>query len=142
MVEGIDTALGDELRFPIRDEADIVTARQEGRALALRQGLTSSDATLVATAISELARNIVQYAREGAIILRPVRDGRVSGIQLEALDEGPGLPDVERALEPGFSTGGGLGLGLPGVRRLMDTFEVQSAPERGTRVIVSKWSLS
>lgn len=142
MLEGLDGAPGGGVRIRIRDDMDVVSARQAGRALALQQGLSSSDATLVATAISELARNIVQYAGEGEIILRPLLDGTRRGVQLESNDEGPGLADPERALEPGFSTGGGLGLGLPGVRRLMDSFEIHSAVNRGTQVVVTKWEAS
>ncbi len=125
--------------MPITADLDLVRAREQGRALAGQLGFTQGDLTLVATAISELARNIVRYARRGEIILRPVKDGGVSGIAIIARDEGPGIPDVNRAMEPGYSTAGGLGLGLPGVRRIMDKFEIVSEIGHGTVVTVTKW---
>ncbi|HVD76252.1 MAG TPA: ATP-binding protein, partial [Vicinamibacteria bacterium] len=98
-----------------------------------------SDLTLIATAISELARNIIEYATAGEIVLsHEDTDGR-PGIVIVARDEGPGIPDVSRALSAGYSTGPGLGLGLPGVRRLMDDFEITSNAGRGTTVSVRKW---
>ena len=99
-----------------------VTARQEGRALASLLGFSSTEATLVATAISELARNIVLYAKHGEIVVGLVRDGARQGVMVVARDEGPGIPDIPRALVAGHSTSGGLGLGLPGVSRLIVTF--------------------
>jgi serine/threonine-protein kinase RsbT len=123
----------------ISSSADIVTARQRGRALAAALGFSGSDLTVIATAISELARNIIEYAATGEIVLsQDDADGR-PGIVIVARDEGPGIPDVPRALSAGYSTGPGLGLGLPGVRRLMDDFEITSDPGRGTRVSVRKW---
>jgi serine/threonine-protein kinase RsbT len=124
---------------PISSSADIVTARQRGRALAAALGFSGSDLTVIATAISELARNIIEYAATGEIVLsQDDADGR-PGIVIVARDEGPGIPDVSRALSAGYSTGPGLGLGLPGVRRLMDDFEITSDPGRGTMVSVRKW---
>ncbi len=124
---------------PISSSADIVTARQRGRALAAALGFAGSDLTVIATAISELARNIIEYAATGEIVLsQDDVDGR-PGIVIVARDEGPGIPDVSRALSAGFSTGPGLGLGLPGVRRLMDDFEITSESGRGTTVSVRKW---
>jgi len=124
---------------PISSSADIVTARQRGRALAAALGFAGSDLTLIATAISELARNIIEYATTGEIVLsHEDADGR-PGIVIVARDEGPGIPDVSRALSAGYSTGPGLGLGLPGVRRLMDDFEITSSVGRGTTVAVRKW---
>ena len=124
---------------PISSSADIVTARQRGRALAAALGFSGSDLTVIATAISELARNIIEYAATGEILLsQDDADGR-PGIVIVARDEGPGIPDVSRALSAGFSTGPGLGLGLPGVRRLMDDFEITSESGRGTTVSVRKW---
>jgi serine/threonine-protein kinase RsbT len=120
-------------------DLDIVTARQEGRALALLMGFSSTDATLVAASISELARNIILYAKRGEIALGVIEDGGRRGISVEARDEGPGIPDVRRALIGGYSTSGGLGLGLPGVRRLMDEFELTSEPGKGTTVRARKW---
>ena len=129
----------DEVSVRISSDLDLVRAREQGRVLAGQLGFTQSDLTLVATAISELARNIVRYARRGEIVLRQAEDGGVPGIVIIARDEGPGIPDVNRAMEPGYSTAGGLGLGLPGVRRIMDKFEIVSEVGKGTVVTVVKW---
>jgi serine/threonine-protein kinase RsbT len=123
----------------INSDQDIVAARQKGRALATELGFTSGDATLIATAISELARNIVSYARKGHITLQVVNGEDRQGVSIIASDDGPGIPDVRQALRDGFSTSGSLGLGLPGVRRLMDEFQITSVPGRGTTVAVKKW---
>jgi len=128
-----------EIRVLIASDRDIVAARQQGRALATRLELSSSDSTLVATAISELARNIVSYARRGEILIRLVQNSHQSGIVIVASDEGPGIQDIHQAMRDGFSTSGSLGLGLPGVRRLMDEFEIVSQPGQGTTVTVKKW---
>jgi len=118
---------------------DIVTARLQGRALAERLGFSPGEATLVATAISELARNIVQYAGKGDIELRSAENGGRPGIVVVARDRGPGISDVKLAVQPGYSTSGGLGLGLPGVRRIVDDFQVVSERHRGTTITVTKW---
>ena len=128
-----------EIRVAIKSDQDIVVARQRGRALAAEAGFSSGDATLIATAISELARNIVSYARKGEITLKIVYASIRQGILIVASDNGPGIPDIRQALRDGFSTSGSLGLGLPGVRRLMDEFEITSEPGRGTIVTVKKW---
>ena len=125
--------------IPIQSDADIVSARQEGRRLAEDLGFTGSDLTVIATAISELTRNILQYAGRGAVTLEPIANGGHAGIRVTARDEGPGIPDMTQALTVGYSTSGGLGLGLPGVRRLVDTFDLTSEPGRGTVVTVIKW---
>jgi len=129
----------DDVQVQISSDLDLVRARQQGRDLAGQLGFIQSDLTLVATAISELARNIVRYARRGEIVLRQAEDGGVPGIVIIARDEGPGIPDVNRAMEQGYSTSGGLGLGLPGVRRIMDKFEIVSEVGKGTVVTVVKW---
>jgi len=126
---------------PIHSDLDIMVARQRGRELAAQLGFSGTDLTLIATAISELARNIVVYAKSGEIIMTSVQRGEKKGIAVVARDEGPGIPDIRRALSDGFSTSRSLGLGLPGVRRLMDEFEIVSAPNRGTSVKVNKWIL-
>lgn len=131
----------DEVRVPVGSEYDLVPARQKGRELAERLGFSSSEATLVATAISELARNIVAYAARGAIVLKASHDGARRGITVIASDEGPGIANVDLALQEGYSTSGGLGIGLPGVRRIMDEFRIESAPGRGTTVTATKWRL-
>jgi serine/threonine-protein kinase RsbT len=128
-----------EIRVAIRSDQDIVGARQKGRTIAAELGFSSADATLIATAISELARNIVSYARRGEIKLRTIQNSVRQGIMVIASDQGPGILDVAQALRDGFSTSGSLGLGLPGVRRLMDEFEIASKPGQGTTVMVKKW---
>jgi serine/threonine-protein kinase RsbT len=128
-----------EIHAPINSDQDIVTARQKGRALAIALGFSSADAILIATAISELARNIVTYARHGEVRLTAIHKSSRTGIQLVASDKGPGIPDINQALRDGFSTSGSLGLGLPGVKRLMDDFECISEVGRGTTVIARKW---
>ena len=127
--------------MPINSDQDIILARQKGRAVAAEAGFSSVDATLIATAISELARNIVSYARSGEISVHIVQEPGRHGICITAMDAGPGIADVHQALRDGFSTSGSLGLGLPGVRRLMDEFLISSAPGEGTVVIVKKWRL-
>ncbi len=127
--------------IPIKADTDVLAARQKGRALGLQAGFASIDITLLATAISELARNILLYAREGEIELRLLHEGGRRGVMVVASDQGPGIADIERALQDGFSTSGGLGLGLPGVKRLMDSFEIRSLPGQGTVVTAVKWEL-
>ena len=128
-----------EVRVPIRADADIVTARQEGRALAQQIGFNGSNLTVIATAISELGRNILQYAGTGEIVLQPVQVSSRHGLLVIARDEGPGIPDGALAVQDAYSTSGGLGLGLPGTRRLMDEFAIDSVVGRGTTVTVRKW---
>lgn len=128
-----------EIRVAINSDQDIVSARQKGRVMANELGFSTGDATLVATAISELARNIVSYAHKGQITIKLVNGQNRQGIAVIASDDGPGIPDIRQAMRDGFSTSGSLGLGLPGVRRLMDEFEITSQPGRGTIVTVKKW---
>lgn len=130
----------DEIRIQVDSDADIVVARQRGRDLAVRMGFSPGNATLIATAISELARNILLYAGVGEIGLgREDEDGR-HGLVVVARDQGPGIPDVRQALEEGYSTMRRLGLGLPGVKRLMDEFSIDTGPSTGTTVVVKKWA--
>ncbi|HEY6387392.1 MAG TPA: anti-sigma regulatory factor [Candidatus Acidoferrum sp.] len=129
----------EEVEVAISSDQDIVSARQRGRAMAIELGFSSGDATLIATAISELARNILSYARRGEITLKIVHPSSRQGISIVASDSGPGIRDIRQAMRDGFSTSGSLGLGLPGVRRLMDEFEIASEPGRGTIVTVKKW---
>jgi serine/threonine-protein kinase RsbT len=130
-----------ERRIPIESDSDVVMARQRARELAAAVDLTSTDQTLLATAISEVARNITTYASRGEVLLSIVRDnGGRQGIQVIARDQGPGIDDIELALQDGFTTGGGLGLGLPGARRLVDEFAIESAPSQGTTVTLVKWA--
>lgn len=124
----------------VLDSDDIVTARQAGHELARELGFSLTDVTMIATAISEIARNITSYAGHGAIRVGVHdREGR-RALVVRAEDQGPGIVDVERALEEGYSTGRGLGLGLPGARRLMDRLIVDSVPGRGTTVEMWKWT--
>ena len=129
----------DELLVPIASDVDVVTARQQGRSLAANAGFSSGDQTVIAAAISEVARNILNYARRGEVLLSVVTNGDRQGVIVVARDQGPGIPDVQRALEDGYSTSGGLGLGLPGARRLMDDFDVTSSVGKGTTVTMKKW---
>jgi len=123
----------------ITSGVDIVIARQEGRQLALKLGFSDVDQIVIATAISEVARNIVEYAKEGEIHISRVVNGSKKGIQIVAVDRGPGISDLAQAMQVGYTTGRGLGLGLPGAKRLMDEFDVQSTVGRGTRVTMRKW---
>ncbi|HET7107161.1 MAG TPA: anti-sigma regulatory factor [Candidatus Acidoferrum sp.] len=129
----------EECKVPIRSERDIVLARQKGRALAAELGFSVGNATLVATAISELARNIVSYAGKGEIVMCAARESDRTGITIVASDSGPGIADLTLALRDGFSTSGSLGIGLPGARRLMDEFNIDSQPGYGTIITVTKW---
>jgi len=128
-----------EVRVPIGSDADVVTARAEGRALAAELPFSATELTLIATAISEVARNIVLYAERGEVVLRLIREEGRDGILVSAQDEGPGIEDPALALQDHFSTGQGSGLGLPGARRLMDEFELESGPS-GTTVNMRKWA--
>jgi serine/threonine-protein kinase RsbT len=129
----------DEIRVVIAGDADLVTARAEARAMAQRLGFPRPDPTLIATAISEIARNIVVHSGNGEIVLKPLEDASRYGLVVIATDQGPGIRDVDAALQDDYSGRGGLGLGLPGARRLMDEFEVVSDPETGTTVTMKKW---
>jgi len=131
--------MADEARVPVGSEHDILTARQRGRELAERGGFSSTDLTLIATAISEVARNIVEYAGKGEIVLNLLSNGDNQGIVVVASDRGPGIPDISQAMQDGYSTRKSLGLGLPGARRLMDEFEVVSEVGKGTTVTMRKW---
>lgn len=134
-----DALIADEVQVAIDSDTDIVAVRQSGRDLAAHYGLPSTDLVGVATAISELARNILRYAARGVIILRLVDDYDKRGVEVLAADDGPGILDIALAMQDGFSTSGSLGLGLPGVRRLMDEFEMRSEFGKGTTVTARKW---
>ncbi len=126
-------------RITIRQDADIVAARQRGRDVAIESGFSATEATVIATAISEIARNIVRFARRGEIAISVVTQGTSTGVTVVARDAGPGIADLEQAMVAGFTTYGGRGLGLPGSHRLMDEFEITSEPGRGTTVAMTKW---
>ena len=129
-----------EIRVAVRRDVDIVLACQKGRMLAEQLGMPGNDQVVVVIVISEVARNIINYAECGEIILSVSGQNGGWGISIVARDEGPGILDVERALQDGYSTGGGLGLGLAGAKRLMDEFEVLSQPGKGTTIVMKKWS--
>ncbi len=129
----------DEIRLPITAHGDIVNARQEGRRVAAEMGFSSTDVALIITSISELARNIVQYARQGELVLVINHSNPHPGLVVIARDNGPGIPDIRKAMQDGYSTSGGLGLGLPGVRRLMDEFDIASEVGKGTTVTIKKY---
>ena len=129
----------EEILVPVRSDTDVLIARQKARLMVQPLRFSTSELTLVATAISEVARNIVSYAGAGDIVLRMVRRGKARGLMVVARDQGPGIADLDRAMEDGYSTSGGLGLGLPGSRRLMDEFQIVSAPGKGTVVTMTKW---
>jgi len=128
-----------EMTVPIEREADIVTARQRGRELAAATGFSSTDQTMIALAISEIARNIVSYARRGTVSFVALDEGGRRGVLVVARDEGPGIVDIELAMRDGYSTGKSLGVGLPGTKRVMDEFELVSVVGQGTTVSMKKW---
>jgi serine/threonine-protein kinase RsbT len=134
------TIAPEQVTLPVERDGDVVNVRQKGRELAAKVGIRSSDQTLIATAISEIARNIVVYAERGEVTLSTVFHGDRRGILIVAQDQGPGIADIEEALRDGFSTGRSLGLGLPGAKRLMDTFDVVSEVGVGTTITMSKWA--
>lgn len=128
-----------QVHVRIQNSADIVAARQQGRNLAAQAGFSHSNLTIIATAISEVARNIVEYAIEGEVIITLISDASKKGVEIIAADNGPGIADVTTVMRDGFSTGKGLGIGLPGARRLMDEFAIASAVGNGTVVTMKKW---
>ena len=128
-----------EARVAINREPDIIVARQQGRDIAVELGFSRGELALIATAISEITRNVIAYATRGEMTMRVVQDGARRGVEIVVQDEGPGIADLPQAMQDGYSTGGGLGLGLPGARRLMDEFAIESTVGRGTRVVMRKW---
>jgi serine/threonine-protein kinase RsbT len=123
----------------IENESDIVVARRAVRELGTQIGFTPTDVTRIVTAASELARNVFQYAGKGTMQWRALADTGRQGVELRFVDQGPGIADLNLALQPGFTTGEGLGMGLPGTKRLMDEMEIESAPGKGTSITVRKW---
>jgi len=131
--------VADDVCVAIASDVDVVQARQQGRQLAASAGFSTGDQTVIAAAISEIARNILMYARRGEISLAVITNGDRQGVVVIARDQGPGIRDIARALQDGYSTSGGLGLGLPGAKRLMDELEVASVVGKGTTVTMRKW---
>jgi serine/threonine-protein kinase RsbT len=128
-----------EGKVPINSEGDIVTARKIVRDATMAMGFSVTDVTRVVTAASELARNAFRYAGSGVMYWRMINASNGVGIELTFQDNGPGIPDIEQAMEPGYTTGRGLGLGLPGAKRLMDDMTIESLAGQGTKVTVQKW---
>lgn len=131
--------MANDTRVAISSNIDIVTARQQGRKLAMDLGFEGAEITLIAAAISEVARNIVDHAKQGEIIIDRVQQGAKHGIQIIARDNGPGIPDVNLAMQYGYSTRKGLGVGLPGAKWLMDEFDIASKVGKGTTIVMKKW---
>jgi serine/threonine-protein kinase RsbT len=129
----------DELRVAIDTDEDIVEARKAGRRLAAELGFSSTELTLIATAISEVARNIRLYAGHGEVLVRLVNEDSREGVLVVAKDQGPGIPDLDLAMQDGYSTVNSFGLGLPGARRLMDDFKIRSKVGQGVTVTMKKW---
>ena len=125
--------------LPLRNQEDVVVARQATRKWALEVGLNLVDQTKLITAASELARNTVIYGGGGAMLLELLENGSSRGLRLTFEDQGPGIPDIEKALQDGYTTGNGLGLGLGGAKRLVNEFDIESAAGKGTRVAITRW---
>ena len=136
---GPESALEEVTRLPIRSGADVVAARQAARELAMQIGFTGSEVTVVAAAISEIARNIVDYAGQGEMTLQRADNNGRQGMMIVAEDQGPGIPNVAEAMRYGCATRRGNGVGLPGAKWLMDEFEIISKPGKGTKVTMRKW---
>jgi serine/threonine-protein kinase RsbT len=132
--------VADEAHVAVQSDRDIILARQQGRDLALKAGFKGSDLTVIATAISEIARNIIVFAQRGDMTLSVIEKAGKRGVMVVAEDQGPGIPDIAQAMRDGFSTGKSLGLGLPGAKRLMDEFEIQSEVGKGTTITMRKWA--
>ena len=135
---------GPTAEIEVKGEEDIVRARELARNLARNLGFRAVECIQIATAVSELTRNILLYAGEGVVSLlhiAPRRPDDPEGIRITAKDRGPGIPDLDMVLRDGYSTSGGLGLGLPGTQRIMDAFDIHSGPEAGTTITVEKWLL-
>jgi serine/threonine-protein kinase RsbT len=129
----------DDLHVPIEREGDIVTARQKGRQLASELGFSGTDQTIIALAISEMARNIISYAQRGGVTLTQVESAGRRGLMIVAADQGPGIADIELAMRDGYSSVRSLGVGLPGTKRVMDEFDLVSTVGHGTTITMKKW---
>ena len=129
-----------EVRVTIDSPADVVEARQQARELATLAGFSSCDSTLITTAISEMSRNILEYARRGEVTISLLKNGVKSGVKIVASDQGPGISDISQVMQDGYSSRKGMGIGLPGTKRLMDEFEIRSKIGSGTTVTMKKWN--
>jgi serine/threonine-protein kinase RsbT len=128
-----------EVRIRIEKLDDIVAARRRGRQMAGHLGFSNCDLTLIATAISEIARNSVEYANGGDVVLTSINEGPKKGLKIVVSDQGPGIANISTVMRDGYSSGDGLGIGLPGARRLVDDFEIFSELGKGTTVTMKKW---
>ncbi|MET8229526.1 anti-sigma regulatory factor [Micromonospora sp. NPDC005298] len=138
MTSGID--LSQPQAQSVRSDEDVVRVRQLVRAVAVAVKLSLVDQTKVVTAASELARNTLVYGGGGSVEVTTVDNGRRKGVRIVFADSGPGIADLKLAMTDGYTSGGGLGLGLSGSRRLVDEFEIETSPGTGTRITVTKWS--
>jgi len=132
--------MGHEVHVKISSPADIVAARQEARALALEAGFSICDSTLITTAISEMSRNVLEYAHHGEVTISLLKNGSKNGVKIVVDDDGPGIADIAQVMKDGYSSRQGMGIGLPGTKRLMDEFEIRSKIGDGTTVIMKKWN--
>ena len=128
-----------EKRMDITEETDVAYAALDAKNYAKEIGFSNSDQYMISTAVSELARNILVYAKKGTIYLKTIEEKSKKGVEVVAEDSGPGIKDIEKALEDNFSTGGTMGVGLPGAKRLMDDFQIDSRHNQGTKIIIRKW---
>lgn len=127
------------IQVAVTHECDVLSARRQGRQMAEEIGFSGYERVLIATAISEVTRNILTYAGQGQVVLQTVWTTQSPGLRVVASDQGPGIADIEKAMADGYSTGGSLGFGLPGARRLMDDFVIVSELGKGTVVTLTKW---
>lgn len=127
------------IRVWVRQESDVTRSIIETECMAKQLGFADFSAKMLATAVSELARNIIKYADRGQIIITPIEQNKRTGLEIICQDSGPGIVDVTQAMEDRYSSSGTLGLGLPGVKRMMDYFEINSTVSKGTKIIIKKW---
>lgn len=132
-------AIERETAIPIKSDLDVLKARQQGKELASALRFTNTELTIIATAISEIARNTVLYAKTGRLQLKVIHQGQKRGLLIIVKDHGPGIADLDLAMQDGYSTSRGLGIGLPGARRLMDEFDISSEVGKGTTITMKKW---
>jgi len=131
--------MGDERVLKVQKDLDVIYIREVGREVSAEIGFGVLDQTRITTAISELARNVIVHADCGLVVIKKIQTGDKIGIVIICKDEGPGIEDIDKALKEGYTSSGGLGIGMAGARRLMDEFHVESIPEKGTTVVVKKW---
>jgi len=129
-----------QVRVQISSAADIVAARQEARALAIEAGFSVCDSTLITTAISEITRNVLEYAQQGEVTISVLKNGSKNGVKIVVNDRGPGIANIPQVMKDGYSSRQGLGIGLPGTKRLMDEFEIRSKVGSGTTITMKKWN--